>query len=81
MFGIFILPFKVDKVNTMDELSKETRKWELRAARGECGWICADCCGTFPKGMPDECQHGQQHCTDLIIRDKANSVLSNMPNR
>lgn len=47
-----------------------TREWEMQAARGECGWICADCCGSDPRGMPDECMHGQQRCTDIITRDK-----------
>lgn len=53
-----------------DGLNKATREWEMRAARGECGWVCADCCCTFPKGMPDACEHGHQYCTDIIQRDK-----------
>lgn len=52
------------------EMNKATRDWELRAARGECEWICADCCLTFSEGMPDACEHGHQSCTDLIQRDK-----------
>lgn len=44
--------------------------WANRAARGECGWICPDCCCTFPEGMPNECEHGYQTCTDIIRRDK-----------
>lgn len=48
-----------------------TNDWTMRAARGECGWICADCCQSFPKGMPDQCDCGHQSCTDIITRDKA----------
>ncbi len=47
----------------------------LRAARGECSWVCASCCSTFPAGMPDACEHGDQGCTDIIKRDKANALL------
>jgi hypothetical protein len=54
----------------LDALNRETRDWEMRAARGECGWICADCCASYPKGMPDACEHGHQSCTDIIQRDK-----------
>lgn len=55
---------------TFASLNRSTREWEMRAARGECGWICADCSCSFPSGMPDECMHGQQFCTDIIKRDK-----------
>ena len=41
-----------------------------RAARGECAWICASCCGSDQRGMPDECFGGVQWCTDIITRDK-----------
>lgn len=58
----------------LDEMSRWTREWELRAARGECGWICADCCSSFPKGMPDECDHGIEYCTKLIERDKKQAL-------
>lgn len=51
-------------------LDAATREWEMQAARGECSWVCADCCVTFPKGMPDACEHGHQSCTDIIQRDK-----------
>lgn len=54
----------------MDALNKATMEWELRAARGECQWICADCCCSFSEGMPDACAHGHQSCTELIQRDK-----------
>ncbi|WP_315136446.1 hypothetical protein [Achromobacter marplatensis] len=56
---------------TLEAMNKATREWELKAARGECGWICAWCCSGFPTGMPDECDHGIQECTDLLKRDKA----------
>lgn len=51
----------------MDEV---TREWEAKAARGECSWVCSDCCVTFTAGMPDECPHGDKRCTDIIKRDK-----------
>ena len=51
-------------------LDNLTNEWTLRAARGECGWICSDCCMSFPDGMPDECAHGVQSCTDIIKLDK-----------
>ena len=51
----------------MDDL---TNAWTLSAARGECGWICSDCCGSDPKGMPDECFYGHEKCTKIIQRDK-----------
>jgi len=55
----------------MDALDNATREWELKAARGECGWVCADCSMSFPSGMPNECAHGHASCTSLIHRDKA----------
>ena len=51
-------------------MDKATQEWTMRAARMECGWICSDCCGSDYRGMPDECMHGQQRCTDIITRDK-----------
>jgi hypothetical protein len=71
MKGIFVAVNNA--ANTLVEMNKTTREWEMKAARGECGWICADCSCSFPLGMPDECQHGQQYCTDIIERDKANA--------
>ncbi|GMG89624.1 hypothetical protein Cmtc_18950 [Cupriavidus sp. TKC] len=50
--------------------------YTMRAARGECGWICADCCCSFSDGMPDECAHGHQRCTDIIKRDKSDAAMS-----
>jgi hypothetical protein len=55
------------------EMDKSMRIWTSQAARMECGWICADCCGSDHRGMPDECMHGQQFCTDIITRDKKNA--------
>jgi hypothetical protein len=54
----------------ISEMDKTTREWTMRAARGECGWICSDCCSSDDKGMPDACFHGSQWCTDIIKRDK-----------
>lgn len=51
-------------------MNAATRAWELRAARGECGWICSSCCASDQRGMPDECIGGVQWCTDIIQRDK-----------
>lgn len=56
------------------EMDKATQEWEMRAARGECGWICSDCCVSFPFGMPDACEHGHQGCTDIIQRNKAEAA-------
>ncbi len=55
---------------TLDDLNKTTNDWTDRAARSECGWICADCCASFPDGMPDECACGHESCTNIIKRDK-----------
>lgn len=54
----------------IEQMNKSTQEWTMRAARGECGWICADCSMSFPAGMPDACEHGHQSCTDIIQRDK-----------
>lgn len=56
---------------SLENINEATRKWTTQAAKGECGWICADCCVSFPEGMPDACAHGHQGCTDIIRRDKA----------
>lgn len=56
---------------TIEAMDKAMNDWTDKAARGECGWICSDCCCSFPEGMPDECAHGHQKCTDIIQRDKA----------
>lgn len=48
------------------QIEASIREWEMKAARGECSWICSDCSMTFPEGMPDKCEHGHQRCTDII---------------
>ena len=58
----------------IEKMNQETRDWTAQAARGECGWICADCCCSDPKGMPDECFHGHQRCTEIIQRDKLQAM-------
>lgn len=69
--GVFVMSAaKVDDA-VLDTLNKQFDSWTMRAARGECSWICSDCCVTFPSGMPDACEHGHQGCTDIIKRDKA----------
>lgn len=70
MIGMFVVPGDGNLSKTISAMDKHTREWELRAARGECAWVCADCCSTFPAGMPDACEHGDQRCTDIIKRDK-----------
>lgn len=59
--------------DVLSSMNEEMRAWTRRAARMECGWICADCCGSDTRGMPDECFHGQQWCTDINQRDKKNA--------
>ena len=71
MTGIFFASSVGTLNETLNEMNSRTKDWELKAARGECAWVCADCCCSFPEGMPDECMHGHQSCTDLIKRDKA----------
>jgi hypothetical protein len=51
-------------------MNKDMRAWTGQAARGECEWICSDCCCSEPKGMPDVCFHGHEACTAIIQRDK-----------
>lgn len=54
----------------LEEMNRMTVEWTMKAARGECGWICADCSCSFPDGMPDQCAHGHESCTRIIQRDK-----------
>ena len=69
---------KIDDIDkTIDGLNKATIEWTIRAASGECGWTCSYCSCNFPAGMPDECIHGQQRCTDIIKRDKAYALTHN----
>lgn len=58
----------------IDGMNNTTRQWTDSAARGECGWICSDCCGSDPKGMPDACFYGDDRCTAIIQRDKAKAM-------
>lgn len=55
---------------TLSYMDKITNDWTMKAARGECGWICSDCCGSDHTGMPNECFHGLEWCTKIIQRDK-----------
>ncbi len=63
---------EIDKA--LEHMNTITREWNNKAARGECDWVCADCGCSFPGGMPDECAHGYQGCTEIIKRDKDRSV-------
>lgn len=74
MSGFMFLSTK--GVPDLDALNKATREWELRAARGECGWVCADCSMSFSAGMPNECASGHAACTALIKRDKAEAAVA-----
>lgn len=69
MTGIFFATTD-DLEDTLSKMDAVTREWTMRAARMECSWICSDCCYVFPDGMPNECTHGLQWCTDIITRDK-----------
>lgn len=60
----------------IEGMNKSMRDWTDQAARGECGWICADCCMSEPKGMPDECLCGHQRCTEIIQRDKREAMAA-----
>lgn len=71
MSGIFIAVGNKDLPALISQMDKATNDWTAMAARGECGWICSDCCISCPDGMPDACEHGDQRCTDIILRDKA----------
>jgi hypothetical protein len=75
MSGIFITTANDASLDeAISYMDRVTREWEMRAARGECGWICGDCCVSFPNGMPDACEHGHQSCTDIIQRDKRDAA-------
>lgn len=68
-----ILPEK-ELPEFLEGMSRSTRAWTQDAARGQCAWICADCCMTFSSGMPDECAHKDQRCTQIIQRDKREAM-------
>lgn len=63
------------RVMTLDEAIKTadatTNAAFETAARGECQWVCPDCCTVFPEGIPNECPHGHQNCTAWMDREKA----------
>lgn len=52
----------------IESLNEATAAWEMRAARGECAWVCSDCCMTFPAGMPDACGKRCSRATPLPSR-------------
>ncbi|HHQ2808166.1 TPA: hypothetical protein ACXJW0_002049 [Pseudomonas aeruginosa] len=60
----------------IEGMNSSMRQWTDSAARGECGWICSDCCCSDPKGMPDECFHGHASCTAIIKRDKMRAMFA-----
>ena len=60
----------VPSKETFAALDRATLDWEMRAARGECAWVCASCCTGFPKGMPDACPHNANGCDEILRRDK-----------
>lgn len=64
----------VDLPAHLEGMNQAMRDWTDQAARGECGWICSDCCCSDPKGMPDACWWGNQQCTDIIKRDKLRAM-------
>ena len=77
MTGVFIVLGDEALPGAIEAMNISTREWTAKAARGECAWICSDYCCSFPDGMPDECEYGDQRCTDIITRDKANAKLEN----
>ena len=77
MAVIFIAPADETLDETLEQMNKATREWTAKAARGECAWICSDCGCSFQSGMPDECAYGDQRCTDIIKRDKAEALTPN----
>lgn len=69
-FPAVIVSAGMPSEETFAALDKATCEWEMRAARGECGWICSSCCSHFPEGMPDTCPHNAKGCDDILQRDK-----------
>lgn len=62
------LPAHIERMNA------EMREYTARAARGECSWICSDCCMSESNGMPDKCIIGCERCTAIIKRDKREAM-------
>lgn len=79
--GILIVTTGSDEevAEAFSSMTAITNTWTDQAARGECGWICSDCCIGFPEGMPDACAHGDERCTRIIERDKANAKINPQP--
>lgn len=69
LIRITVVPEK-DLGTHIEVINQEMRAYTDQAARGECAWICSDCCCSDPKGMPDACFHGHAKCTEIIQRDK-----------
>lgn len=69
MTGIFVSTCS-DTEKLFSVMNSIFNEFTDRAARGECAWICSDCCCSFDDGMPDSCPHGDKRCTDIIQRDK-----------
>ena len=75
MIGFIAVASKGDDISEfVSEMDKATRDWTAKAARGECGWICSDCCMSDPQGMPDACFHKNERCTEIIQRDKRDAM-------
>ena len=65
MNGIFVHR-GIPSATELESLNRQTHQWECDAAKGLTGWICADCGVSFPEGMPTQCLHGDQRCTDIM---------------
>lgn len=87
MFDIKITTIEYDTEEEKQEklkvvfagMNEVMRDYTMRAARGECSWICASCSCSEQSGMPDECMHGHQDCTDIITRDKKAAFAMTQP--
>ena len=77
MAFLCVAPMDDSLPETIDAMDKAMNEWTDKAARGECAWVCSDCCCSFPDGMPDECSHGDQRCTDIIRRENRRGVTPN----
>jgi hypothetical protein len=75
MTQVTVTVIPADKLSDhIEGMNKATRDWTYRAARGECEWICSDCCLSDPSGMPDKCFCGHDGCTAIIQRDKREAM-------
>lgn len=73
---LFIAMLNKDLSKTLKVMNKATNEWTMKAARGECAWVCSDCGCSFPSGMPDTCEYDDQRCTDIIQRDKKDALTT-----